>query len=324
MTLRVGAFQAEVSNTGRASILADRLDGAPGPGRARIKKDPRKEAHCPRGPDMAAPPSRGAESREPRGVPGLSRESRLHTRDGCPRLAELVGQEVVFWSGKDWARGSVVEGARPEPLRRIRLTDGRSLTGTLEQPWLALGPRAIAELPATEVRPDTTGAPHLLPDPPGGAMVPHAYEMGYGFGAKSVSHQLRSDEGLCPRVFSMSPGSLRDFAAGWLDAQNGSLSGTSAAVREVQILLQRIGVGSTVRVTRGLTPSLALPRAAAELIPNPRQRPREFRGDAAGGRAGLGVAYVSAIEDLRVCGRPCALRSGEVGTAVVDGVLARI
>ncbi len=247
----------------------------------------------------------------------VSKEMRLFTRDGCPRLADVSAKGVEAWSGRRWihVRPRLAPGLAEE-LYRVRLDDGSCLVCAAGHPWAVVAEGKILPVLTRDLRTDFAVSPFVLPGASdlGGSREAKAYELGRAYGAKmAFSYKLK--DGLPARVFAMGPASLADFAAGWLDAQKGVLVGCANAMHDLQIVLRRMGVYHTYLGGRGSRYSLALSGEDAGAIPNPRGLPREFR------RIVSDLPRVVEVYALGERRRPCTLEVEGGHTIVLDGVL---
>lgn len=208
----------------------------------------------------------------------VSKDVRAFTRDGCPRLAELVGQDVEVWSGRRWIRVRVAVAPAATEFYRVRLDDGTCLDCTADHPWAVVADGRLVPVRARDLRTDLAVSPFLLftPEDLGGAEVPQAYEMGAALGRR-LAKSCKPKDGTPARVFSMDPASLGQFVAGWMDAQQGTLFGCYAAIHDLQVALRRLGVYHTFAEDLGTYYALGLSQEDASRIPNPKGGPREYR-----------------------------------------------
>lgn len=271
-------------------------------------------------PDTIVPPAGG-------GGPLVSKEMRLFTRDGCPRIGDVAGETVEAWSGNPtggWVRVTPRPWGPPEgaDFYRVRLDDGRCLTCAGAHPWPVVAGGRIRPVATEDLRTDYPVAP-FIQFPPGelggaGERAGRAYELGGRLGAKMALRCQggKRRRGLPPWAFALPPPALARFVAGWLDAQNGILFGPKGAIGDLQLLLHRLGVHRTLREDRGRFCALALSAEDAGAIPNPRGLPREYRRIAS---ALPRIVEVCALGEKR---RAYALEVEGAHTVVVGGVIA--
>ena len=252
----------------------------------------------------------------------VSKEMRLFTRYGCPRIADIVGNTVEAWSGNPsggWVRVSPrVSGETAVDLYRVKLDDGRCLTCAGDHPWAVVSSEArIIPVLTRHLRTDFAISPFVLfpASELEGVDDPHAYELGSVYGIK-MSQKCRFKDGLPAHIFGLDPPSLANFVAGWLDAQKGILFGCKEAIHDLQIVLHRLGVYHTFRDDRGQFCSLALSEKDAGNIPNPRGMPREYR------RIASNLPRIVEVCSLGDKQRPYTLAIEGAHTIVIDGVIA--
>jgi hypothetical protein len=251
-------------------------------------------------------------------------DMRVLARGGCPRLADLTGQEVEIWSGRRWVRARVVP-APPSPVYRVRLDSGACLACGPDLKWPVVENGQIRPVAAADLRSDACVSAFMPPPAAGlgGGELPNAYEEGVVFGRR-IADGVRAKESSVARLLTLAPAPLGLFVAGWMDAQHGTLFGSRELIHTLQIALQRLGVlGSQVEeigsaCTLGLTPE------DGARIPNPQKRARTFSWTERACRRVVEV-YQSAGDHKKAC---CAVVPAEpeagaaCGTFVLDGVLA--
>ena len=60
----------------------------------------------------------------------VSKNTRIQTKNGCPKIKNVVGQEVEIWNGKKWNKVIVKQTSKNSELNRIYFTDGSYLECT--------------------------------------------------------------------------------------------------------------------------------------------------------------------------------------------------
>lgn len=70
----------------------------------------------------------------------VSGGTRILTRDGYPRIEEVVGKEVDVWNGKNWSTVTPFLAAKNKKLYRVTLSDGSFLDVTDNHGWSAKEP----------------------------------------------------------------------------------------------------------------------------------------------------------------------------------------
>jgi hypothetical protein len=203
---------------------------------------------------------------------------RVFTRNGCPRLADILGRDTEVWSGRRWVTIKAGVSRTPTEFYRIRLDDGTCLVCAADHPWAIVVDGNLVPVRTSDLRTDLAVSPHIpfpLEDL-GGDDTPQAYAMGLALGRR-LADNYKFKEGIPARVFSMDRGSLGLFVAGWMDAQKGIIFGCYNAIHDLQIAIRRLGVYHSFFVDRGTYYALGLSHSDGNLIPNPKGGPREYR-----------------------------------------------
>lgn len=259
------------------------------------------------------------------------KDTRVLTREGYFPLAELPQKELEFWTGSHWEPGTVSAVTRSAPFFRVRLTDGTHLDCSEEHTWPVLLPSEdrICTRTTLQLQTDDYIAPSLsvageageaseASEDSGRKDAPGAYDLGQEVGKKLVDG-YRLGAGLPRPVYTMSAQALGEFVAGWMDSQDGVLSGCDTAVADLKVLLLRLGV-SAAFIARNLHDQVRLEIAASEAakIPNPRRADRKhFR------EFERPLQQVESIEDLRKKHKAYTLTLKSGHTVLLGGVLAR-
>jgi hypothetical protein len=243
---------------------------------------------------------------------------RVFTRAGCPRLADIVGEETEVWSGRRWIRVRVAVAPATSEFYRVRLDDGTCMVSTAEHPWAVVADGRVVPVRARDLRTDLAISPFILfpPEDLGGTPVPQAYEMGAALGRR-LAESYKLKDGIPARVFEMDPKSLGLFVAGLMDAQKGTLFGCYAAIHDLQIALHRLGVYHTFIEDLGTFYALGLSQEDGDRIPNPKGGPREYR------RAVSDLPRVTEVFLLGGLKKAYTITSDDprARTVVLDGVL---
>ena len=253
--------------------------------------------------------------------PLVGKDMRLFTREGCPRIGDILGVTVEAWSGNPsggWVRVTPRAAGEVVDMYRVRLDDGRCLTCAANHPWPVVSGRGrIVPVLTKHLRTDLAVSPFVQfsVEDLGGVSCPRAYEMGIHFGRK-FTQKARNKDGLPLHLFELDPRSLADFVAGWLDSQKGILFGGKEAIHDLQILLHRLGVYHTFCENRGRFGALVLSEKDAENIPNPRGRPRDYR------RITSNMPRIVEVCLLNEKRRAYTLDVEEGHTVVVDGIIS--
>lgn len=248
----------------------------------------------------------------------VSKDTRVFTRAGCPRLADIVGNQAEVWSGRRWIQVRVAVAPAATEFFRVRLDDGTCLVCTADHPWAVVAEGRVIPVRTCDLRTDLAISPFLLftPEDLGGTPTPQAYKMGAALGRR-LAESYKLKDGIPARVFEMDRKSLGLFVAGWMDAQKGTLFGCHAAIHDMQIALHRLGVYHTFIEDLGTYYALGLSQEDGGLIPNPKGGPREYR------RAVSDLPRVTEV--YRMGGRKKAYTitsdDPRARTVVLDGVL---
>lgn len=179
----------------------------------------------------------------------VSGDTRIQTRNGMPRIADVVGQEVEVWNGDRWSKvvPRITDNGKPRELYRVSLSDGSFLDCTGNHGWNVQPPhsRHYRKVETKDLQPGFRSIPYNLVDC-GGAYEPYAFEYGLVAGDESIS--------LTESVFTWDRQSILEFVAGWIEA-NGNLVvegydhaytivGDAAKIRDLQILLRRVDINN--------------------------------------------------------------------------------
>jgi hypothetical protein len=253
---------------------------------------------------------------------------RVLTREGCPRLAELVDKEAELWSGQRWVRACVRMSPRATALYRVRLDSGASLVCAADHPWAVVTADGIKSVATRDLAVDSV-VPHYLPlavedsgsDSGSDSADPATYRRGRAFGqrvalpTKGPRWARRGAATLPPEVFTYPPRDLAAFVAGWMDAQHGYLIGPHGVVLDLQIALCRLGATNTHIEHWGTNYALTLSSDLVRSLPNPNNQQREAR------QLSDALPRVTEVYSLRGQHRPCTLSVREGHTVVLGGIL---
>ena len=197
---------------------------------------------------------------------------RVITRDGCPRLGDLVGLGAEVWSGRRWITVHVGEADPPSKFLRIRLDDGSCLTTADDHHWAVVSGGRLAPTRAGALHTDDEISPfHRCPlEDLGGEPAPGAYAEGEELGHRFARSTTKPVGGLPAHVFAMDPASLGLFVSGWMDAQGGVLFGDRETIHDLHLAVARLGISQARAEYTGGGAVLTLEPAATACIPNPR------------------------------------------------------
>ena len=209
----------------------------------------------------------------------VSKDMRIFTKDGCPRLSDVVDREISAWSGRRWVDVRVtIAPSNPTQFYRIKLNNGTCLICTGDHPWAVVVDGQIVPILTQDLYTDLTISSFTLFNTTDlcGTEVPQAYEMGTAFGQKTADN-YKPKEGLPAQIFQMSPSSLGQFVAGWMDSQKGTLFGSPEAIHDLQIVICRLGIHYNYVEDLGTFYTLGLSQENGTKIPNPKGSLREYR-----------------------------------------------
>lgn len=65
----------------------------------------------------------------------VSGDTRILTKDGYPRISDVVGEEVEVWNGEEWSKVTPFIAAQNKDLYRVHLSDGSYLDCTDDHKW---------------------------------------------------------------------------------------------------------------------------------------------------------------------------------------------
>ena len=177
----------------------------------------------------------------------VSKSMRIFTRDGCPRLADVVGKQVEVWSGLRWFQAWVTVNPISAKLYRVGLDNGTSLVCSADHPWAVIIDGKIVPIKTYNLLTDYVISPFLLftHEDLNGTPNPGAYEKGVVEGRRCTGWPGRYSErkdGIPANIFGMDRESFGLFAAGWIDVQRGVMIGCYAAIRDMYIAFHRFGI----------------------------------------------------------------------------------
>ena len=249
----------------------------------------------------------------------VSKDMRVFTRDGCPRLADILDRDSEVWSGRRWIVIHVSVVSNMAEFYRIKLDDGTCMVCTADQSWAIVANGKLSPVKTKDLRTDLSVSPFILPPTGdfGGVSVTHAYDMGEALGTRMAANYKLKD-GIPDRVFSMDKGSLGLFVAGWMDSQKGHLFGCHAAIHDLQIALHRLGVYRTIIEDFGTYHALSIPQKYEDEIPNPKGGIREFPRTVLGYSRVAEVYLMSGKKKAYTITTP---HDAKARTVVLDGIL---
>jgi hypothetical protein len=80
----------------------------------------------------------------------VAADTRIQTRDGCPRIVEVVGKQVEVWNGTEWSAVTPFVAGANKKLYRVTLSDGSYLDCTGDHKWSILQPSCFGFKSYTE------------------------------------------------------------------------------------------------------------------------------------------------------------------------------
>ncbi len=108
--------------------------------------------------------------------PCVSGDTLILTKQGQARIDSVVGKEVEVWNGEEWSKVTPCVTGTNQPMLRVELSNGLSLTCTLAHKWILSDGKRVQ---ARELKEGTKLARFVASAPcESGAHVDHAYLAG--------------------------------------------------------------------------------------------------------------------------------------------------
>jgi hypothetical protein len=204
----------------------------------------------------------------------VSKEMRVYTREGAPRISDIVGRLIDVWTGDAWTAVRVSVGP-PAEYYRVRLDDGTCLVSAADHPWAIVsdggGHRPVL---TRDLREDLAVSAAPGPRDAGGVADARAYDLGAAYGVQMLGRKKRKSGG--PTfIFDLDRVAFGLYISGWMDSQRGAVFGPHEAIHDLQVAAGRHDI-RTIIENRGTTSALIIPHSSRGAIPNPRGVARDF------------------------------------------------
>ena len=242
-------------------------------------------------------------------------DTRIQTRNGAPRIADIVDKEVEVWNGDQWSRVKPFLAAKDKEIHRVYISDGSYLDCTSDHNW-HIRPSTARVFRSVETKDLKLGdyvVPFEIDKEFGGIYEPNAFEYGLFSGdgyidknypmvsicgeksklkeldvkgtwykeqikegysepynrlnlkdvidLKLAKHLNDKSRGLPDIVFSWDQESILEFTAGLIETDgnlchqvttdNYRIFGNVEKIRDLQILLRRIGINHSTIYSAG-------------------------------------------------------------------------
>lgn len=124
------------------------------------------------------------QSLEDRELCCVSGETRILTKNGYPKISDVVGTPVTVWNGTEWSEVTPFLAAKNKELYRVTLSDGSFLDATGDHGWSARSTTAqkFQRVDTVDLRPGMRLADCEAPKTDEGIDAPNAYVAGWVVG----------------------------------------------------------------------------------------------------------------------------------------------
>jgi len=107
-------------------------------------------------------------------------DTRIQTKNGAPRIADVINEEIKVWNGDKWSKVTPFLAAKEKEIYRVYISDGSYLDCTLDHKW-DIRPstaRIFRSVETKDLRPGDYVIPFEIDKEFGGIYEPNAFEYG--------------------------------------------------------------------------------------------------------------------------------------------------
>ena len=160
----------------------------------------------------------------------VSGDTRILTKNGYPRISDVVDQPVQVWNGQSWSEVIPFIAARNKVLYRVTLSDGSVLDCTGDHGWSIMTPHGTKRMETCEL---SMGAQIE------GFSLPETFPLSGGDGGKAIS---MNESGIANHVFELPLSALHELLRNTFVTS--CINGSEGVIRDLQLLLRRVGVSN--------------------------------------------------------------------------------
>jgi ribonucleotide reductase alpha subunit len=121
----------------------------------------------------------------------VSGRTRVLTNQGYKNVQDVIGQEVVVWTGRQWATTVFKKTASEVSTVRVALSNGRSIDCSPEHPFIQWTKTKLLRTPAKELKPNTA----IFTSLPVESLQEEDTAYGYGYGFVFGDGSIRNGKG---------------------------------------------------------------------------------------------------------------------------------